>query len=198
VLVNALVEGAADEIVARHLIEKCDHEFGVCYGKRGVGYILERLSGFAAAASQGPPLLVMVDLMDSGVTCARDLGPTLLPERPMLCLLRGVVRELESWLLADRAGMAAFLGLSAARIPLDPETLVNPKQSFVNLARGCRKRSRREAIVPAVGASASTGPDYLGAVAEFVRDYWDVQRASATAPSLARCVVRLRELRPRY
>ena len=131
--VNALVEGAADEIVARRLVKHCNHEFGVCYGKRGVGYILERLGGFAAAATYGPPLLVMVDLMDSGVACARDLGPTLLPQRPALCLLRGVVRELESWLLADREGIATFLGLSVTRIPSDPELLENPKQSFATL-----------------------------------------------------------------
>jgi hypothetical protein len=194
VRVNALVEGAADEIVARRLIEHCRHEFGVCYGKRGVGYVLERLRGFAATARHGPPLLVMVDLMDSGVACARDLGPTLLPERPALCLLRGVVRELESWLLADREDIAAFLGLSVVRVPPAPEMLANPKQSFVNLARSCRRRSRRDAIVPADGVSASTGTDYLGAIAELVRDYWDVERASVVAPSLARCVARLREI----
>jgi len=195
VLVNALVEGAADEIVARRLIDHCDHEFGVCYGKRGVGYILERLSGFAATAAHGPPLLVMIDLMDSGIACAPRLGPALLPHRPALCLLRGVVRELESWLLADREAIAAFLGIPVARVPLNPEMLANPKQSFVNLARSSRRRSRREAIVPAEGASASTGPDYLGAVAELVRDYWDVGRASRAAPSVARCVARLREIR---
>lgn len=136
----------------------------------------------------------MVDLMDSGIACARDLVPTLLPGRPALCILRGVVRELESWLLADREAIAAFLGLSVARVPADPEALPNLKQSFVNLARNCRKRSRRDAIVPADGASASTGPDYLGAIAELVRDRWDVERASAVAPSLARCVARLREI----
>jgi len=194
VLVSALVEGATDEIVARRIVEHCDHEFGVCYGKHGVGYILQRLGGFAAAATYGPPLLVMIDLMDSGVACARGLVPALLPNRPVPCMLRGVVRELESWLLADRDAIARFLGISVARIPADPEAIPNPKQSFVNLARNCRKRARKEAIVPADGVSASTGPDYLGAIAELVRDYWDVERASAMAPSLARCVTRLREI----
>jgi hypothetical protein len=194
VFVSALVEGATDEIVARRIVEHCDHEFAVCYGKHGVGYILQRLGGFAAAATYGPPLLVMVDLMDTGIACARDLVPALLPDRPALCILRGVVRELESWLLADREAIATFLGLSVARVPADPEALLNPKQSFINLARHCRKRSRRDAIVPADGVNAATGPDYLGAVAELVRDHWDVTRASAVAPSLARCVARLREI----
>ncbi len=191
---SALVEGATDEIVARRIVAHCGHEFGVCYGKHGVGYILQRLGGFAAAASYGSPLLVMVDLMDSGIACARDLIPTLLPDRPALCILRGVVRELESWLLADREAIAAYLGLSLTRVPRDPEALPDPKQSFVNLARNCRRRARRVAIVPADGMSASTGPDYLGAIAELIRDHWNVERASAVAPSLARCVARLREL----
>lgn len=128
-LVSALVEGATDEIVARRIVAHCGHDFGVCYGKHGVGYILQRLGGFAAAASYGPPLLVMVDLMDSGIACARDLVPTLLADRPALCILRGVVRELESWLLADREAIAAYLGLSLTRIPRDPEALPDPKQS---------------------------------------------------------------------
>lgn len=193
-LVDALVEGATDEIVVRRLLAECGHEFGTCYGKRGASYILGKLTGFATARQYGTPLLVLLDLMDSGVACARDLVPTLLPARPALCLFRGVVRELESWLLADREGVAAYLGISLGRIPPDPESLPDPKQSFVNVARSCRKRARREAIVPAEGVSASTGPDYLGAVAELMRDHWNLARASAAAPSLARCVASLRAL----
>jgi hypothetical protein len=193
-LVDALVEGPTDEIVVRRIVADCGHDFGICYGKRGAYYILQKLTGFAAARQHGTPLLVLVDLMDTGIACARDLVPSLLPARPALCLFRGVVRELESWLLADREGMASYFGIALARVPIDPENLADPKRSFVNLARACRKRARRDSIVPATGASAATGPDYLGAIAELVRDHWDAGRATETAPSLARCVTRLREL----
>ncbi len=197
-LVNALVEGQTDEIVARRLITDCGHEFGTCYGKRGASYILGRIKGFAAAAQYGPPLLILIDLMDSGLACARDLVPGLLRERPMFCLLRGVVRELESWLIADRQGIAAYLGVVPGRIPVSPEELPDPKGGLIDLARRCRKRTRRNAIVPALNASASTGPDYVGAIAEYVRDYWNPDRAAVAAPSLKRCLVRLREIRDEH
>jgi len=47
------------------------------------------------------------------------------------CLRTGAVREVEAWLLADAARLGRFLGVPAARIPLSPDTLRNPKQEMV-------------------------------------------------------------------
>lgn len=102
-----------------------------------------------------------------------------------------VVREIEGWLLADREGMAAFLGVSLALIPAAPEALANPKQTLVNLARGSRRRHVKAALVPAEGVSAVVGPEYVIALQEFVGDAWDVGQAGTNALSLQRTVMRL-------
>lgn len=53
---NALVEGSLDEAVARRLIRDTGHQFGVCYGKRGIGYVRQKIQGFNKAAISMPIL----------------------------------------------------------------------------------------------------------------------------------------------
>ena len=62
-----------------------------------------------------------------------------------------VVRELESWLLADAAGLAAYLGLPRAVVPSQPESVGDPKLALVNLARRSRRTRLRDSIVPYQG-----------------------------------------------
>jgi len=193
-LVDLLVEGDTDEVVANKLLVHCGHEKGSCFGKRGANYLLGKLRGFSVRARYGNPMLVMVDLMDTRIECARELVPGILANRPRACLVRGVIRELESWLLADREAVAGFLRISRKLVPAEPERLADPKQSFVNLARRCRNRARREAIVPNQGVSSAVGPGYVDEVIMLVNGYWDPDRAMLVAPSLRRCVERLREL----
>lgn len=194
-LIDALVEGPLDETVARRLVMHVGHTFGTCYGKKGVGYIREKITGFVVRARHGPPLLTLVDFMDTGLACPPAIAVNWLPQRSSQHLVRAVVREVESWLLADRAGMAGFLGISKELVPGDPETILDPKQTLINLARRCRNRSRREAIVPRPDASASTGPGYLAEMQTFVANHWDIAAASQVAPSLAKCLIRLVEVR---
>lgn len=192
--IDALVEGDSDELMANKLILHSGHEMGDCFGKRGIHYITNKLRGFAVRARYGSPLLVLIDFMDTHIPCERDLVRTLLANRPPRCLVRGVVRELESWLLADREAVADFLGISDKRLPLEPEKLDDPKRTFINLARKCRKRSRREAIVPAEGISASVGFGYQAEVAVLLRQFWSPDRARVAAPSLDRCLQRLQQM----
>jgi hypothetical protein len=83
-------------------------------------------------------------------------------------LLRAVVPELESWLIADRAGLAVWLGIAVATIPPEPERLTDPKQALVNLARRSRHARLREALAPPQGSSHSVGPGYASLIEEFV------------------------------
>lgn len=193
-LIDILIEGLLDEAVAHKLISYSGHTPGVSFGKRGLGYLQQRLPGFNARASYGSPILVLVDFMDTGLDCPPAVAAQWMPERSTRLLLRVAVREIESWLLADREGMAGFLGLSPALLPGSPETLRDPKQTLVNLARRSRRKAVRAALAPAPGISATVGPEYVATLQEFVAKQWRIEAARTVAPSLDRCLVRLAEL----
>ena len=192
-VVDVLVEGLTDEAVARKLIAYCRHQCGTVYGKQGKTYLQSKVAGFNVRAAYGNPILMLVDFMDTGLSCPPEVLTSWLPDRSDKMLLRVVIRELESWLLADLSGVASFLGISQALVPEDPEILSYPKQVLVNLARRCRRKARRDALVPAQGVSAVVGPGYTDAIEEYVRDYWSIDRARRRSPSLDRCATRLCE-----
>lgn len=193
-IVDMLVEGDLDEAVARRLIVLAGHQPGVAFGKQGVSYIQRSLRAFDQRARYGNPVLALVDFLDTHLSCPPELPAIWLPGRSPRLLLRAVVNEVESWLLADRQGMAQLLGLSTDLFPLRPEELADPKQTLVNLARRCRRRKLRDAIVPQPGVTATVGPGYTGVMTEFVLKRWNVQEAQRIAPSLDRCCQRLLEL----
>ena len=191
--VSALVEGMMDEAVAKRLIADAGHEFGTCYGKRGFGYIREKIRGFNNAA-RSVPTLTLLDHMDTGLECPPEVASQLLPHRRPLLLLSVVVRELESWLLADRAGMASFLKVAPGRIPQNPEEIDDPKRTLVNIARRSRSRRTRDALVPAEGATSQVGKLYTSEIIRFIHQDWSIEVARTNAGSLDRCIRRLGEL----
>lgn len=193
--VDLLVEGPTDEAAAKRLLLHHSLEPGTTFGKHGASYIMGKASAFISRSSMnGAPLLLMLDLMDSSVTCARDFQSSLHSSIPSGCLVRAVVRELESRCLADVRGISAFLGVSAARIPRDPEELSDPKRALVDVARRSRLRHRLAAIVPGEGHAAAVGVGYTGEIIDFLTNVWDPERARVRAPSLERCMRRLAQL----
>jgi len=193
-IIDTVTEGLTDEVVARRLISYCGHQPGTGYGKRGHAYIRAQAPGFNVHAIHGNPILTLVDFMDTGLACPPEVPATFVPNRSPKMVMRAVVRELESWLLADRRGVVRSLGIAESLISRSPETLHDPKQALVNLARRSRSRRRREAIVPAEGMSASVGPGYVSFVEEFLVSVWDIDAARLVAPSLDRCILRLERL----
>lgn len=193
-IVDALIEGNLDEAVAARLIDHCQHQFGTAYGKRGWTYLREKVTGFNVRAQYGNPILVLVDFMDTGLQCPPEVPAVWLPTRTPKLLLRAVVREIESWLLADRQGIAHFLGIAESSIPRSPENLDNPKQELINLARRSPRRALRHALLPQPDVSATVGPGYSAALEEFVAQCWNIDAAAQRALSLSHCVTRLREL----
>ena len=192
-LVNAIVEGFVDEAVSVRLISETGHILGAIYGKRGSGYIHRKLSAFNQSA-QGLQYLALVDLMDTGIDCAPIVVQAWLPHPNAGMIFRVAVREIESWLLADREGIAEFLAIRTSRIPHFPEREDDPKRTLVNLARRSRRRSIREALVPKAGSSAATGRLYVSEMCRFIEAQWDVTRARMNSPSLDGSLHRLAAL----
>ena len=194
--INALVEGIVDEAAAYRIVLAAGHDWGVCYGRRGHDYIRKKLPGFNEAA-RDLPYLVLVDHKETRLSCAPEVVSRWLPRRHPLTLLRVVVRELESWLLADREGLAEFLNVPTGRVPSRPEELDDPKRTLVNLARRSRSRTIREALVPPSGSTRQEGALYASEMIRFIHKSWNIQAARRNAPSMDRCLERLKEL-PRH
>lgn len=190
-LVDTLVEGLLDEAVAHRLLYHCNHTPGTSFGRNGVNYLRRKVQGFNVRAQNGVPILMMVDFMDTGETCPPSVPRTWLPNRSPNFLLRVVVREVESWLLADREALADWLGISVVHVPSQPEAVTDPKQTVVNLARRSRRKHIYTALVPVTGISASVGADYVGKLSEYVDSVWRPEVARLIAPSLDRCLTRL-------
>jgi hypothetical protein len=113
-------------------------------------------------------------------------------------VFRVAVREIESWLPADREGFADFLGIGSDLIPLQPDQIPDPKQTLVKLARRSRRRTLRESIVPRRGSTAVQGPDYNGCLGDFVRGHWNRNAAAERSPSLDRTWTRLMAFKPTW
>jgi hypothetical protein len=190
--VEADVEGIVDEAVARAVAESRGLRLGNVYGRQGKGQLLKRLSGYMEASIHSP-WFVLLDL-DTDAECA----PAFLDQHasipPVTLCLRVAVREVESWIMADRSPFARFMGVSGASVPGDPDELDDPKQTLVNLAQSSRSREIRNGIVPTPGGHRTEGPLYTTLLTEFVEDRWSPGRAATRSPSLTRCLAALERL----
>lgn len=190
--VNAAVEGDVDEAVLRALVAKAGGRVSAVFGKAGKGYLKEKIGAFNHAATHWP-WVVLVDL-DHDAPCPPEFVRTWVPARSQGLCFRVAVREVESWLLADRRGVAGFLGVPEAVVPADADALDDPKSEIVRLATRSRRRDIREDMAPRPGSRLSIGPLYSARLIEFVTDpvrRWDVDEARARSSSLERSVAAL-------
>jgi hypothetical protein len=194
--VDIAVEDALSETVVRRLLDYADRGYavGVAYGRRGYGYLRSTIQGWNRAA-KGKPFVVLTDL--DRYPCPHALIEEWLPEpkHPNL-LLRVAVREVESWLLADRINLARYLSISPNRVPVDPDSLIDAKASLVDLAGRSRSKDVRAGIAPKRGSTAKQGPDYNASLSDFASSTWDIDAARGNSPSLARTLARLGTFTP--
>lgn len=188
-----LVEGRLDGAVGRQIVEYVGGEVHAVYGNRGFGYIEKKLSAFNRAAA-GMPILALVDFMDTGEDCVVAARNKWLPSAHPQMIFRLVVREIESWLMADRAMIAQFLSVSKQKIPRHPEQVLDPKQTLINLARSSRNGTIRRLLVPPAGSTATEGPAYTDEMIRFIRSMWSVEKAARQAESLRRCILAVERL----
>ncbi|MCG3170842.1 MAG: hypothetical protein CALGDGBN_02413 [Pseudomonadales bacterium] len=192
ITVAAAVEGLVDEAVAQRLIRHAGAEPGAIYPCGGKAQLRKRIPGFNNAARHAP-WLVLVDL-DRDEDCALPLRAAWIPApAPRLCF-RVVVRAVEAWLIADAVALAEFLGVSRGKVPVEPDSISDPKQALVNLARGSRRTRIRADMVPREGSGRDVGPAYTSRLIEFVSGPWRPAEAAAVSDSLSRAIVCLEKL----
>ncbi|MFD2185109.1 hypothetical protein [Rhodoplanes azumiensis] len=109
---------------------------------------------------------------------------------------RIVVHAAEAWLMADRRAFARALGVEEKYVPSDPETLIRPKSSIVDLARKSRVAEIRRELVPDPRSGLEGGPALGAWLSGFADRLWSPERAadSGRAPSLSKALKRIEEL----
>ena len=189
--VSCSVEGAVDEPVAARVIEFAGADVGTIYVRNGKSQLLKGLPGYNNAA-RFQPWLVLLDL-DTEADCAPALLSSLPTPAEGMCL-RIAEHAIESWLLADADGLSAALSVSKSRIPTQPDTIVDPKELLVNLARRSRSSVIRRDVPPHSGSGRKVGPLYSSVLIEFASQHWRPESAIEVSPSLSRAIDCLRRL----
>lgn len=188
-------EDLLSEAVAERLVLDANQGLlvAVRMGRKGNGYLKQKLPELVRLANT-IPVFMLTDL-DRG-----SCPPTLIndwsagQEAPPSLLFRVAVREVEAWLLADREGFADFVGAPLNKIPVNPESLDDPKQALLGLVRRYGSREIKNEILPASRSISPVGLGYNQSLSRFVLDAWMPRRAAANSDSLARAHARLSEL----
>jgi hypothetical protein len=195
VRINFASEGMIDAAVARRLICHVGAEPGLERPAHGKHKLDPNISRYRRAATHGHPWLILRDL-DRDAACASELMERLGIENTFDFCFRIAVREIESWLIADRYNLSQLLRIPVGKIESDPENLSNPKRHIIDLARSSRSRSIRDALVPDERAGQEQGPEYAALITHFARSDWDIAAAinSGASRSLTKAATRLGEL----
>lgn len=193
---HVAVEGPTDEVILRPLLAHAGIAPPAFFlGKKGKGHLDQNIKRYNRAA-ETQPFIVVRDL-DHDEPCAPELVARLLPSPSENLLLRIAVRQVESWLLADRQAIASHFAVPKTAIPHTPDSLDNPKRALVACLQRSRRREVRERMTPRPDSGAVVGPEYPSGIEAFVEQSWSVARAAEGSPSLARCVAAMERLTAR-
>ena len=190
-----------DEVVLRSLIHHVGAQPGGFYGKHGKQYLLKYMQAYVRAARL-EPWVVMIDL-DHDADCPIPVRRNWLlrggaheQNIPLLCF-RIAIREVESWLLADRERIAEFLGVPPRWVTNEPEALDDPKGAIISLVARSRLKRLKSEMLPRPGSFRNVGPAYNSRLIQFVmnrRDGWRPEVAAHSSESLRRAIACLRRL----
>lgn len=194
VYAEVIVEGATDVPVITALMRAAgwaDSEFRVT-SANGKGVIDRDLKNYWEAA-RVLPYVVFRDLDRDGGGCPVTLRAELVEhtpgESPDL-LIRIVDQCIESWILADRQGVAEFCELPIASVrPCDSR----PKDHLLRLFQ---KAQFKDAVLRE-GGKLVFGPAYELHLQRLMTHHWSIERAAAESDSLRRALKRLTDLHDR-
>ena len=187
-------EDELSEVVGQKLVNDAGAGLTVTLRLRrgGFGYLRSRMRNFCELAHRMPVLLLTdLDTAQCPMTLIGDWSRNnAIPDR---LIFRVAVRQVESWLLADRESIANLFKVSLRRLPGNPDILPDAKRFLLQLA-GHAPRQVREELLAVRGAAASQGLGYNTLLSDFVRSRWNPSRAATRSDSLKRARLRLAEL----
>ena len=187
-------EGVSDIRAVERILEICGLQAGTRHNCRGKSTLDSRLAGFLSAA-QHSHWIILRDL-DNDATCAPEFIAGRSLRVPPRASLRLAIRSVESWLFADREGLSSWLRVKSATIPSNPEAVLNPKQTLVQIAARSSSKLIRQRLAARPEDGAMVGPEYGAALYEFIDQHWDVAGAihSGISPSLSKAALRIAAL----
>lgn len=195
VVLTAAVEGITDEVLLRRICVFCGTNVGPVYGRCGKSYVVARIAGYNHSA-QFRHWVILLDL-DHDAPCAPDAVMRWLPVPSRLMCLRVAVRELEAWILADPERVSSYFSVPGREIPANPDSVPDPKDFMVELARKSRRKAVREDMVPIGGSGQQVGPAYTSRIVEFIQNTdsgWRPDVAATNSDSLRRCITAITQL----
>ncbi|MVT36834.1 hypothetical protein GO497_03330 [Acidovorax citrulli] len=181
--------------IAEVLVDKTGKGFRV-YQRTvagGAGQFKKKIPAMNQVASNVMPVLMVADA-DQAPSPAEQIRMWL-PAKPSdrLCL-RLAVREAEAWVLADNVGFSEFAMVSKDIFPISPENELDPKGKLLSIIRRSKRRELREEMLPAKGSMSVIGLGYNIHIVDFVKNYWNIDRATARSPSLGKAFLRLNSM----
>ena len=194
VYAQVIVEGSTDIPVVTALMRAAgwaDSEFSVT-SANGKGAIDNNIRKYWKAA-RVHPFVIFRDLDRDGEGCPVTLRAELVEHTPGELpdlLIRIVDQCIESWMLADKRGIAEFCGVSPARVKIPAS---HHKSYLLSMFREAKLKD----AVAHVDNELDFGPAYELHVQRFMTTAWNAGRAADDSPSLRRALQRLRALRER-
>ena len=188
-----VVEGITDLVVLNKLLSVtgiAGYKTKIAGGKAN---ILKRISEYNKAIHH-TRWLIVVDL-DQDAECAPEHFREILPFPNKEMELRIAVNSIESWIMADRMMIAQYLGIHSDNIPIQPDSLGDPKAELLNLIeRKCRRSRLRQDMLPTSGSKRKVGARYTDRFTEFVQKHWRPEVAANHSDSLRRAIICLKRL----
>lgn len=192
--ISVAVEGDTDAAVAARLLAiagaSASRIFTVSKPE-----ILNRLRGYNDSAHH-MPWYVQLDLDDE--QCAPSARSLWLPKVADNLCLAIAVREVESWLMADRARLARFLCCAQSALPTAPDGVGDAKGALLQAVRSSRSVRVKARLLPRPHGGRQVGPEYASELIRFAMDHWRPEEARRHSPSLDRAVARIQSLVERW
>lgn len=193
--ITLIAEDHLSEVVAKNMLLVSGNNYNVINSMRwNKNRIRQKISGINQAA-QGTIFFVLTDQDTIDKCPPNEIRELHQPAHPNL-LYRFAVMEVESWIMAHRHAISTYLSVPLSRIPANTDTIPNPKEFLVNLARHSRLTKIRRDLVPLHNSRRKVGLGYNGRLGSFVLNHWDVTIASQHSPSLERTFTRLQQFTP--
>ena len=194
VFAQVIVEGETDEPVINALMRATgwvNGEFAFTRAN-GKGVIDRDIKEYWEAARFIPHVIFRdLDCDEGGCPVAvRSMLSSKTPGESPDLLIRIVDQCIESWILADREGIAEFCNRSAAS--------VKPRASHHKpyLLRLMKEAKLKDAVEQQ-GRLLDFGPTYAVHLQRLMTDHWSFERAAAESDSLRRALKRLTDLHDR-
>lgn len=187
-------EDELSEAMGKRLLKEAgyDLEPSPLLRRNGFGYLRSKMDSWCEMAARKPVVLLTdLDMTACPMALREDwMGAHKTPDN---LVLRIVVREIESWVLADHDAIRTLIG-NRGTLPPHPDVLPDPKQYLLRLIAKQAPRHIREDLVAEKGAIASQGIGYNARLCEWVRTVWCPERAALRSKSLHRAKLRIGEL----